>query len=268
MDMEEYVVVRWFDNTGKYVGGEVFKVTNANDRVLGQKGVLYLNLTKDPSGNSNDDNFFRSSKRASTAAGVGGSPFTNAMKDRGFIDEDNKLTEGVPEIVALTGVDENGKSMSRNDIDRMAIKELERVLKRKGDDNDQGVAITGILTPQEVIYFDKASSVIKANQSGKVGDIVNFLNANPDYSASVTGGASQEWSSSKTAAANTTNNTTLSNSRASSVTKAINKAVPGSDRVDNTSSNFQLRQNSSVNPNERKATIDTGVIKPETVPGA
>ena len=52
------------------------------------------------------------------------------------------------------------------------------------------------------------------------------------------------------------------------MTKAINNSLTGSDRVDNSDSNFQLRVNSSVNPNERKATIDIGVIKPETVPGA
>ncbi len=50
--------------------------------------------------------------------------------------------------------------------------------------------------------------------------------------------------------------------------KAISNLLTGSYVFYNSGSNFQLRVNSSVNPNERKATIDIGVIKPETVPGA
>ncbi len=228
--LEEYVVVRWYDNTGRYTGSTIFKIQNAADRFFGQAGILYLQLQATPANTTFVNNMSQASKNNNTNL-----DFTNQVTNpaNGVVGNNRTLILGVGFIRGNTAATNQrqpttvGNStipISRNASETNAFNQVETTLinDRANPDNGSQSAVALRFKRPAFIGFENNSSVYDPSLDNDNNGITNqqdlqatilYLNQNPEVMVTLTGNASTN--------GDATANSTLSQQRIQTISNLL-----------------------------------------------
>jgi RHS repeat-associated protein len=173
--LEEYVVVRWYDQAGKYNGSTAVRIRDERDRLYSNTGIVYLEM---------EDNFdnryaFSESVRQSKAPS-----FT-------YTGSSGSLNSGAKPLFEQPGEIVGPNTPIRNPIEKSLINSAraeDARLRTAGRTNEYRIPSS---TPggNELTYSNDVRT-LNDLQKGQLDAEIDFLNQNPDYSIDIVGTAS------------------------------------------------------------------------------
>lgn len=254
--LEAGIVIRWYDNTGQWVGTTVLSVQNSNDRPLGQTNYLYMNLPSTQNNTNVISNLRSGISKTNPVNSGDANSLTTFLQNHTQSNTNAVLTDFAGNPIFLT--DQTGNftfniAFTRIQLSAEDLSLLNNGISRMGvNQSSAGSTIPNT----DVIYFDYGSSTFNPNldpdnnglnNNDEINQVIAKLNNNPDRVATVTGNASKPNGNA--------NNQNLSINRAISVQNQV-VAVGGvnSNQVVNGGGNSSTRA-SGVNALDQNSTV-------------
>jgi RHS repeat-associated protein len=241
--LEENVIIRWYDplNPEQWVGSTGLKVSNQNDRVLGQTGILFLTLDKTP---VNEDLALRLASASTTPRNARNNHvFSTIMHNSGIIQNG---------VIISNNASYQSSSTSINEMENNII----AIAEKKINNGFRGLGAG--YPPKLFIGFEKDKSTFNAeldidnngiNNQKEFDASVLYLKQNPTVSATIVGDASSETI--------TRSNTDLANDRSETVKSKLISSGIESNKVSG-EGNFSNNPVENV-PTDRSAKINFNI---------